>query len=277
MDRRGSERNKLEDGLRAAGEQACVLAVFNDSLFFLDKNVIGHTMKGILPAEERMAALERVCRQIGDGERADACAYLADLADWAQREWIPLPELQAAVDRVTLALTGAALQAELPAGILRDFYSRMQREGRSRGELIRRLRTDLSLLARELSRLQQAQNDLLDRMLAYIEQFGMDYDFSVQAMADAFSVPQTELSRLFQYRTGQKLGAYLWESRLREAKRLLACTDLPVREVVRRVGYVDTSSFTRKFRRCIGCTPCEYRVYGRQRRGADNRGCAAAI
>lgn len=103
-------------------------------------------------------------------------------------------------------------------------------------------------------------------MLAYIEQFGMDYDFSVQAMADAFSVPQTELSRLFQYRTGQKLGAYLWESRLREAKRLLACTDLPVREVVRRVGYVDTSSFTRKFRRCIGCTPCEYRVYGRQRR-----------
>lgn len=264
----------------ACDAQKVPIAVFDEGLFFLDKNVISHNFAN-LDAEGRLDAIERECRllrqQLMAGTSDGACAFFAGLAAWAERGSLPLPELRAAVDRMTLMLTDAALQTELSVRYLREFYRRIQQEGDTLPALINRLRMDLPAMARELGRLQQTRGDLLERMLAYISRCGMNYDFSIQAMADAFAMPQSELSRLFQYRTGQKLGAYLWERRLREARRLLIQTEYSIKEVVRQVGYVDTSSFTRKFRRSVGCTPGEYRIRYRQLRVVPGSECAAAI
>lgn len=264
------EKARIERGDESftAGELVSSVAVLDNSLFFFAENVISHIANFEPSADERTAALDQECLRLQKGETTGACAYLEALADWVQRGLVPLPELRETVDRLALALIGAALQTELPAPVLRDFYRRVQPEERSMGELIRCLCTEFPAVVRELCRLQETQSDLLDRMIAYIGQYGMRYDFSIQAMADAFAIPQPELSRLFQSRTGRKLGVYLWEQRLQEAKRLLIDTEYPVREVVQRVGYVDTSSFTRKFRRCTGCTPGEYRMYYRRLQAA---------
>ena len=54
-----------------------------------------------------------------------------------------------------------------------------------------------------------------------------------------------------------------------EAKRLLEGTQLTIQEIVSHIGYLDTSSFIRKFKRETGETPGEYR--GNRRRPEENR------
>ena len=49
-----------------------------------------------------------------------------------------------------------------------------------------------------------------------------------------------------------------------EAKRLLACTDLPVAEIGQRLGFPEPTNFGRFFHREVGASPGTFR--GRQRR-----------
>ena len=47
--------------------------------------------------------------------------------------------------------------------------------------------------------------------------------------------------------------------RIDHAKRLLAATELNVKEISEKVGYLDTSGFIKRFRRYTGMTPVMYR------------------
>lgn len=64
-------------------------------------------------------------------------------------------------------------------------------------------------------------------------------------------------------RTGRTVQQWITERRLREARRLLADTDLTVAEVARRVGYRDGGYFVRRFRTAHGVTPAAWRRAGR--------------
>ncbi|WP_313896022.1 AraC family transcriptional regulator [Streptomyces sp. YIM 98790] len=59
--------------------------------------------------------------------------------------------------------------------------------------------------------------------------------------------------------TGRPPGRLLREARTLEAKRLLAATDLTVRQVASRVGYPDPAYFSRFFRRETGMSPGDFR------------------
>lgn len=58
---------------------------------------------------------------------------------------------------------------------------------------------------------------------------------------------------------------WLVECRMAEARRLLRNTELPVSEVARRVGYRDTSQFSRGFKTRTGRSPSVYRMRVRLR------------
>ena len=57
----------------------------------------------------------------------------------------------------------------------------------------------------------------------------------------------------------QNFTDYLWKLRLDKAKELLRDTEQSIDEISEAVGYLNTSSFRRKFKQDTGLTPSQYR------------------
>jgi two-component system response regulator YesN len=101
-------------------------------------------------------------------------------------------------------------------------------------------------------------NPLLDKIMSYIQSNYSEYGFSLEAMASYLGITVPYLSQYFKNNTGETLTEYIWKLRLKTAKYMLENTELSVNEIVKSVGYVDTSSFCRRFKKEEGITPGEY-------------------
>ena len=82
---------------------------------------------------------------------------------------------------------------------------------------------------------------------------------SLADVAAAVAQSEGHLTTVVRRRTGRTVGQWITERRMREARRLLADTDLTVGEVAGRVGYRDPGYFTRRFRAEHGVAPGEWR------------------
>ncbi len=80
-----------------------------------------------------------------------------------------------------------------------------------------------------------------------------------EAVADAFGLSPSYLSRLCRERSRQSFIAYLTGVRLAHAERLLRHVDLPITEVARACGFSEAGYFIRRFRRVHGATPADWR------------------
>lgn len=78
------------------------------------------------------------------------------------------------------------------------------------------------------------------------------------ARAMDLSVPR--LRSLFRAETGEPLARYQKTLRMREARKLLRCTSLSLKQIMLKVGINDESHFVRDFKRASGLTPTQYRV-----------------
>lgn len=67
------------------------------------------------------------------------------------------------------------------------------------------------------------------------------------------------LSHCFKQQTGFSLTNYIIETRIREAKRLLAKKENSIRDIAITCGFQNISYFTRQFKKSTGMTPKEYR------------------
>ena len=84
-------------------------------------------------------------------------------------------------------------------------------------------------------------------------------DFSITALADEFHVSVSYMSYLFKKELNQNFSDFLWNLRLEKAKELLLTTELPIDAVSLSVGYLNASSFRRKFKQAIGVSPSQFR------------------
>lgn len=84
-------------------------------------------------------------------------------------------------------------------------------------------------------------------------------DISLDQAAEAMGMSSFYFSRFFRTAYNQTFVEYLTAYRIRQAVRLLEETDIPVREIAPRVGYVDAGYFSKVFKRHVGVTPTEYR------------------
>ncbi len=82
---------------------------------------------------------------------------------------------------------------------------------------------------------------------------------SVESVAQNFGMNASYLGRLFKSETGEKLVDYIFGVRMENAKRLLADTDMTVREVAISVGYNQIKYFGTVFKEYTGRTPSDYR------------------
>ena len=94
------------------------------------------------------------------------------------------------------------------------------------------------------------------------------YDFLMQNFREPLSLAQTArvaamtpaaFSRYFKRTTGRNMSEFLSELRLDHAGRLLSETDRRVADIAGDSGFATLSSFNRRFRKKMGCTPRECR------------------
>jgi transcriptional regulator GlxA family with amidase domain len=78
-------------------------------------------------------------------------------------------------------------------------------------------------------------------------------------MVEMSGPPERSFSRRFHRATGQSPMDYVQSLRIEEAKQMLETTELSVEAVAHDVGYEDSTSFGRLFRRRTGITPAQYR------------------
>lgn len=127
------------------------------------------------------------------------------------------------------------------------------------GELMESVRNICTNLCALIKENKSAKHDnLLGDILEFIDKNYCDVNFSVQAMADEFGLSMTNLSQYFKNHTGNTVNEYITGLRIKKAQELLVTTNKNLTEITEAVGYINTSSFIRRFKQMTGVTPGQY-------------------
>lgn len=86
-----------------------------------------------------------------------------------------------------------------------------------------------------------------------------DHPDAVREAVAISGLPKRTFDRRFRAATGYAPLAYVQALRIEEAKQMLETSDRPIEEIAWQVGYEDTASFRRLFRRLVGMIPSDYR------------------
>ena len=82
---------------------------------------------------------------------------------------------------------------------------------------------------------------------------------TIDELSARFHINQTTLKQSFKTVYGLPIAAYMKEYRMKQARKLLAQTDLSIAQIAGQVGYENQSKFTQAFREITGVLPKEYR------------------
>ncbi len=104
----------------------------------------------------------------------------------------------------------------------------------------------------------QAVRGTIAEVQAYVEDH-IAGDLTINTLARHVHLNATYLGALFKNITGEPLGEYIIQARMRHACALLAGSTLKVYEVAERVGYGGPRHFATMFCTAVGMTPAEYR------------------
>ena len=125
--------------------------------------------------------------------------------------------------------------------------------------IIANIRSLLSLYERE-----STNKVSPSRIRLIMEESYSNPNFSIASMADSFQVSIAYMSYLVQKEIGYNFSDYLWSLRLKKAQELLLTTQYSIDEISIAVGYLNPSSFRRKFKQELGITPNQFRSNKKQ-------------
>lgn len=100
---------------------------------------------------------------------------------------------------------------------------------------------------------------LFKKIVSYVEEFYADPDLSVSSVANHLGMNLSYVSKYFSKQAGSGLLDYINKVRCNRAKPMIAETALSISEIAKQVGYQDTNSFIRIFKKYEGITPGNYR------------------
>lgn len=82
---------------------------------------------------------------------------------------------------------------------------------------------------------------------------------SLVDVAEYLHVNKSYLSTMFKNETGVNISVYINNEKVKEAKKMLLETEMPVTEIAERLGYSTPKYFVEKFAKSTGITPAKYR------------------
>ena len=85
---------------------------------------------------------------------------------------------------------------------------------------------------------------------------------SIDTIAQELYINRYQLMRTFKAETGDTINNYLIDYRMRIAIEFLNDRKLTIQEISARVGYQDSETFSKMFKKHIGCLPSEYKQQG---------------
>jgi AraC family transcriptional activator of pobA len=193
----------------------------------------------------------------------------AEMLDVALQPTEGLREVLARAAVLPADPAGAATMAEIAATYARRDFARAQI-----------LRSLSGLLLGQVARLMAGagqvasppdRRDLFRRFETLLEAHYVEH-WSVSDYAGALAVSPTHLSRVARTATGRPATRLIEERIVREARRYLVYTNLPVSTIAFALGYNDPAYFSRVFSRATGVAPrvLRARVTGSMR-GGDRR------
>lgn len=109
-------------------------------------------------------------------------------------------------------------------------------------------------------------NEQIEKIKKYIELHYDDSNFSLQTMSDHLNISVSYLSHYFKAQLNRNISDYVNDLRMNKVKSELINTDKSILEIAQSVGYLNQSSFIRKFKQTTGITPGAYRELSRKKR-----------
>lgn len=101
--------------------------------------------------------------------------------------------------------------------------------------------------------------DMVDEAIKFINVNITNARLSVEMIARKLNVSEEHFSRMFKKKIGLPPVKYINEVKIAEAKRMLAKTQVPIKEIAARLYYSDQFYFSQQFKRITGYSPSEYR------------------
>ncbi len=101
-----------------------------------------------------------------------------------------------------------------------------------------------------------------ERLLEELRQFtlvNLDRAFGIEEFAQQQGLSRSHFSHRFRRATGLAPAAFVLETRLTEARRLLRESAAPLKEIAERTGFADANHFCKAFRRVFHVSPGAYR------------------
>lgn len=116
-----------------------------------------------------------------------------------------------------------------------------------------------ALIACEQEKNNTSSPKKIEEIKQYIDHNYTQNGLNVSSVADAFGISDSYLSRAFKSLTGVNVLEYIQKLRVNKAKQLLQNDEETIKAVAEKVGFLDTQSFVRTFKKYEGLSPSEYK------------------
>ncbi|MDR6549954.1 helix-turn-helix domain-containing protein [Paenibacillus qinlingensis] len=176
-----------------------------------------------------------------------------------QKEWLPLLQLPEAIKGIRLARLGD--DKELFR--LRNAFAQLLQYNEEVNSFAERLAMNaleqiLLLLSKSAMQTEYPLDSRVKLTLALIaEHYNQPY--TVSDLAAAVNLSPSRFAHLFKTQTGESVMDMLNKTRLRQARKLIETTSLPMAEVAEEVGFNHPFYFSRQFSAFYGTSPAAFR------------------
>lgn len=111
---------------------------------------------------------------------------------------------------------------------------------------------------------------LVENIKSYIRE-NLAYDFNMQEMSGVFNYTPKYLGRIFKSRTGRSIKEYTNHLKIKQAKTMLANTDLGMETIAVQVGFNSLTYFDRVFSAEVKLSPQAYRASVKGKKKSSKR------
>ena len=110
-----------------------------------------------------------------------------------------------------------------------------------------------------------SKKDVIERGIHYVAEHFADPDLSLEKVTNAIGISYAYYSHILMKKYGMTFRQMLNETRVKEAKKLLAKSQLSMKEIAAETGFRNANYFARTFKKLTGMAPREFRVFNVQK------------